>query len=250
MDRQFACPLGHTSGDLRARVRPVPNPIVARIQRRIGSIQPFNSSRWYLNEWAKAAGRVGHGKDFKVLDAGAGAAPYRKHFGQVTYETADFAEVDKEYGQLDYVCGLDRLPMPDATYDMVFCSQVLEHIPEPAAVLREIHRVLKPGGQAWLSAPLFYEEHEKPYDFYRYTQFAWRKLAEDAGFAVESLDWMEGYYGTLSYQLKMASKELSLRWAPLRLVFLGLAELFGRLDVKHKVTSAGMPKNYRCVLRA
>ncbi len=209
----------------------------------------FSSSRWYLDRWIADAGRVGTGKSFRVLDAGAGIAPYRKHFEHVTYETADFGEVDKPYSHLDYTCRLEELPMADETYDLVLCSQVLEHIPDPLPVLREIRRVLKPGGQAWLSAPLFFEEHEVPYDFYRYTQFAWRQMAAEAGLTVESLDWLEGYYGTISYQLLMASNSLPLVWLPVRLLCFALSVMFGFLDIKFKITSTGMPKNYRCVLR-
>lgn len=209
----------------------------------------FNSSRWHLDRWVAEAGRVGTDKSFRVLDAGAGTAPYRKHFQHVTYETADFGEVDKEYSHLDYTCRLEQLPMADETYDLVLCSQVLEHISEPLAVLREIRRVLKPCGQAWLSAPLFYQEHESPYDYYRYTQFAWRHLAAEAGFEVVSLEWLEGYYGTISYQLAMASNNLSLAWLPVRFIFFILASFFGVLDTRLKITESGMPKNYRCVLR-
>ncbi|GAA4535430.1 hypothetical protein GCM10023161_08950 [Mycobacterium paraffinicum] len=195
------------------------------------------------------ASRVGAGKSFRVLDAGAGIAPYRKHFEHVTYETADFGAVDKEYSQLDHICRLEELPMANETYDLVLCTQVLEHIPEPLPVLRELRRVLKPGGQAWVSAPLFYEEHETPYDFWRYTQFAWQRMAAEAGFTVESLEWLEGYYGTISYQLMMASNELPMVWLPLQLVCFVLSLVFGFLDTKFKITTTGMPKNYRCILR-
>jgi SAM-dependent methyltransferase len=209
----------------------------------------FNSSRWHLDRWVAKAGRLGADKSFRVLDAGAGVAPYRKYFEHVTYETADFGEVDKEYSHLDYTCRLEELPMADGTYDLVLCNQVLEHIPEPLMVLKEIRRVLKPDGQAWLSAPLFYEEHEIPYDFHRYTQFAWRRMAAEADFTVESLQWLEGYYGTISHQLAMASNSLPMIWLPLRIFFFAFAEVFGFLDIKFKITSTGMPKNYCCVLR-
>jgi SAM-dependent methyltransferase len=210
----------------------------------------FNSSRWYLDRWVIEAANVGKDKSFRVLDAGAGNAPYRKHFAHVTYETADFGKVDdKKYAHLDYVCRLEELPMADGTYDLVLCSQVLEHIPDPVAVLKEIRRVLKPGGQAWVSAPLFYEEHEQPYDFNRYTQFGWRRMAEDAGLTVESIDWLEGYYGTISYQLSMASNGLPAVWLPVKFACHLLAPVFAYLDTKFKITTMGMPKNYCCVLR-
>ena len=42
--------------------------------------------------------------------------------------------------------------------------------------------MLKPGGTLWLTAPLFYAEHERPYDYFRYTQFGLRHLLEREGF--------------------------------------------------------------------
>jgi len=83
-----------------------------------------------------------------VLDAGAGAAPFRGLFAHVTYETADFGQVHKNHARFDYLCDLTAIPVPDATYDLVLCTQVLEHVPDPVAVLREFNRVLKPRGQA------------------------------------------------------------------------------------------------------
>ncbi|NIP26963.1 MAG: class I SAM-dependent methyltransferase, partial [Phycisphaerae bacterium] len=51
---------------------------------------------------------------------------------------------------------LSSIPIQDNQYDMVICTQVLEHVPEPKAVLAELHRVLKLRGELWLSAPLFF----------------------------------------------------------------------------------------------
>jgi SAM-dependent methyltransferase len=110
-----------------------------------------------------------------VLDAGAGDSPYRERFAHVQYESADFERVPgKRYAASDYVCDLAAIPVEDHRYDLVLLSQVLEHLPEPGAVLAELRRVLKPGGTIWASAPLFYEEHEVPYDFFRYTQLVGR----------------------------------------------------------------------------
>jgi SAM-dependent methyltransferase len=210
---------------------------------------PVNSSRHHLRAWAAEAAAVGSDRSFWVLDAGAGDAPYRDLFSHVTYETADFGELDKEYAHIDHVCDLAAMPMADSTYDMVFSSQTMEHMPDPLRVLREFHRVLRPGGQAWLSAPFFYAEHEQPYDFYRYTQFAWRYLAEQAGFEVKEVTWLEGYYGTLSYQLHIASDVLRRqRRRTLGLAMLILARRFARMDIDQKLVGQGLCKNYRVTL--
>ena len=165
-----------------------------------------NSSRAYLHRFLTRAGQeVQPGQ--LVLDAGSGRAPYRDLFAHARYETADFLAVKgKNYTEHDYVCDLADIPVEDARFDHVLLTQVLEHLPEPRAVLAELCRVLKPGGTLWLTAPLFYAEHEKPYDFFRYTQFGLRHLLEGAGFEVREIDWMEGYLGTLSYQTRLMSK--------------------------------------------
>ena len=167
-----------------------------------------NSSRTYLRRFLeRAAAEVGPGQ--VVLDAGAGRAQYRKLFAHAQYETADFLAVaGKKYRRPDYVCDLVAIPVPDARFDHVVCTQVLEHLPEPQRVVAELARVLKPGGTLWLSAPLFYAEHERPYDFFRYTRYGLRRLLEEPGFEVLELEPLEGYFGTLSYAARHMSNHL------------------------------------------
>src|SRR5215216_6858267 len=150
-----------------------------------------NSRRTYLHRFlARAGAAVQPGQS--VLDAGAGQAPYRDLFRHARYETADFVAVKgKKYVEPDYVCDLAAIPVEDERFDHVLLTQVLEHIPEPATVLAELHRVLKPGGTLWLTAPLFYAEHERPYDFYRYTRYGLRHLLDQTGFEVRELAWLE-----------------------------------------------------------
>jgi ubiquinone/menaquinone biosynthesis C-methylase UbiE len=221
-----------------------------------------NASRTYLHEFLVRAGQeVAPGQ--YVLDAGAGRAPYRSLFDHARYETADFMAVEKKrYVQPDYVCDLAEIPVDDGRFDHVLLTQVLEHLPDPAAVLRELHRVMKPGATLWLTAPFFYVIHERPYDFYRYTPFGLRRLLADAGFEVRELAWLEGYLSTLSHQAWVLSKSLPADRASygggLEGLALSLVAKAGRrvaaravgvlsaLDLRHKLT-AGMPKNFRVV---
>ena len=143
-----------------------------------------------------------------VLDAGAGRAQYRRLFSHARYETADFMAVaGKNYRRPDYVCDLVAIPVADARFDHVVCTQVLEHLPA-AARDRGARRVLKPGGTLWLSAPLFYAEHERPYDFFRYTRYGLSACSPTRGFEVREIAWLEGYFGTLSYQARVLSRAL------------------------------------------
>lgn len=187
-----------------------------------------------------------------VLDAGAGNAPYRRYFAHARYETADFLQVRKEYaGDITYVGDLAAIPIDDNRFDLVLLSQVLEHVSDPVAVLREMRRVLKPRHLIWASAPLFFEEHEQPFDFYRYTRFGLRHIFEQAGFDDVRIDWLEGYLGTVSYELEVAARSLrGRRWMPARRA-LRLASLAAASsDARHKRTDRGHPKNYTVVAAA
>lgn len=232
------------------------------ISYRIFKSMRVNSSRVHLENFVlRAAESVS--KSSLVLDAGAGTCLYQKCFAGMNYESADFGQMDKGYGQLTYICDLTAIPVEDARYDLVLLTQVLEHLPEPLTALKELNRVLKPGCRLWLTQPFFYEEHEQPYDFFRYTQFGLDHLLKNSGFKIHEMFWLEGYYGTVAYQFELAGKYLPaqpkfyggglvgvLAAASsylLRPAFTLLSLLFSRLDLRHKYTLTGHCKNY-CVV--
>jgi len=219
-----------------------------RLKDRFG--MPVNPSRVHLDNYVRDAGRS-LPKGAVVLDAGAGDSIYRRHFESGIYESADFAKVDKPYApDLTYVCDLAEVPVADGRYDLVVLTQVLEHLPEPLTVLREMRRVIKPGAKIWASCPFYFVEHEQPYDFYRYTQFALRRLFTEAGFADIQIDWLEGYWGTVGYQITLMAQALPRRLRPLKLGLRIIGELCSRRDLGSKRTDVGHPKNYTIIATA
>lgn len=183
-----------------------------------------------------------------VLDAGAGDGAYRRHFDRFSYESADFVKLDKEYdSEITYVGDLAELPVADDRFDLVVITQVLEHLPDPLRVLRELRRVLKPKARIWASCPLFYEEHEQPYDFYRYTRFGLAHLFEQAGYREIEIEWLEGYMATIGYELDVASRALPRRARPLAIALRAASGLAARSDLRRKRTDRGHPKNYTVV---
>jgi SAM-dependent methyltransferase len=119
----------------------------------------------------------------RLLDVGAGEQPYRELFGHVQYVTTDWANsVHPGARRVDVVGPADDLPIADRSFDAVVSTQVLEHVAEPASVLRELHRLLIPGGRIFLTLPLAWELHEEPFDFYRYTRYGISHLLRASGF--------------------------------------------------------------------
>jgi SAM-dependent methyltransferase len=119
----------------------------------------------------------------RVLDVGAGEAPYAELFQHVDYQTSDWSNsVHAGARRADYIGSADDLPVQDAMFDAVLNTQVLEHVSEPARVVAELHRILKPGGRVYVTVPLVGALHEEPYDFYRYTPHGLRHLLQNAGF--------------------------------------------------------------------
>lgn len=230
---------------------------------RIRELIAFNPSRKRLDTFIAEAARSVPPKAL-VLDAGAGDGRYRHHFKHATLHATDFLQVAKPYdlARIEFVSNLVALPSAADIYDLVLCTQVLEHLPDPRSAIAGIARSLKPGGALWLSAPLFYEEHEAPFDYFRYTQYALRRMVEEQGMVVERIEWLEGYYATLGYQLKEAARSLkplpqnvpgslwlSLLLTMLRPFFAVLALFFAQLEMRHKQTDAGYNKNYVLVAR-
>jgi SAM-dependent methyltransferase len=140
-----------------------------------------------------AAARTSQGS--RVLDAGAGNAPYRELFAHCQYRTTDWAKSPHPGArEADIIAPLDALPVDDESFDTIVCTQVLEHVPDPATVLGELHRVLAKGGHLWLSVPFVGELHEEPHDYWRYTPYALRMLLERAGFVDASVEPLGGYF--------------------------------------------------------
>lgn len=125
----------------------------------------------------------------KVLDVGAGSAPYRALFAHCNYRTQDFAQLKDDqlrhgrYAPIDFVSEANAIPVPDGSFDAVICTEVLEHVPEPIAVVRELGRIIAPGGRLILTAPLGSGIHQEPYHFYGgYTPYWYRRFLKEAGF--------------------------------------------------------------------
>ncbi len=131
----------------------------------------------------------------RVLDVGAGPCRYRPLFAHCDYKTQDFMQhegstvgplADKGqwgYGQIDYFSDVMQIPVTDGFFDAVLCTEVLEHVPEPIRVVRELSRILRGGGRLFLTAPLGSGLHQEPHHYYGgYTPYWYHRFLDEAGF--------------------------------------------------------------------
>ncbi len=122
----------------------------------------------------------------KVLDVGCGSMPYREvilaNERIVEYVGMDI-ESSVDYGvKCDIVWDGSRIPVQNEAFDCVLTTEFLEHHAEPAAVLKEMHRVMTKGGFFFATVPFIWNLHELPHDEFRYTPFSLQRMMEQAGF--------------------------------------------------------------------
>lgn len=145
----------------------------------------------------------------RLLDAGAGELKNRKHCEHLKYVSQDFGQYIGGKGaavneglhsegwdtsRIDLISDITAIPVPDASFDAILCSEVLEHVPEPTHALDEFARLLKPGGQLILTAPFGSNVHMAPYHYCSgFSRYWYEHHLASRGFEIKELlpngDW-------------------------------------------------------------
>jgi len=136
----------------------------------------------------------------RLLDVGCGTKAKELLVGDLVdeYVGLDHEQTPHGLSNVDLIGTAYEIPEPDAAFDCILCTAVLEHLEEPQRALHESYRVLKPGGYALYTIPLFWHIHEEPRDFFRFTEYGCRYLFETAGFEVVEVLPMSGYWLTMA----------------------------------------------------
>lgn len=183
---------------------------------------PFNP---YWLDWSKLRSSVEDLVPYAsgtLLDVGVSEGPYRSIFEPAVdrYLGLEYPPsildkqpelwniLDRARQSVDVFGDGNRLPFQEASLDTVLCTEVLEHLPHPEAAVREMARVLRPGGRLLLTVPFSQPLHELPSDYWRFTPSALRLLAEESGLEIERID----ARGNFASALGATTSQFLLRW--------------------------------------
>ncbi len=114
-----------------------------------------------------------------VVDIGCGEQPFRR---VIEAQHARYLGVDVSQNArrtVSLLAELSGLPLADGCVDVILCTEVLEHVPDARLAIREMARVLRPGGRLICTTPFLYPLHEEPHDYTRMTVFYLSTLARE-----------------------------------------------------------------------
>jgi len=127
-------------------------------------------ARWLREEADLAAGSQ---RRPRLLDVGCGAKPYEPFFaGAVT----EYVGVDVANPAAELEGTVEEIPVPDESFELVLCTQTLEHALDPARAVRELRRVVAPGGRVLVSTHGVQVYHPNPDDYWRWTHAGLERL--------------------------------------------------------------------------
>lgn len=178
----------------------------------------------------------------RILDVGCGGKPYKSMFSSAS----EYIGIDIVPGGADLVVVPDEpWPLDDEFFDVVFATQVLEHIDNLPVLLGEISRVCKKDGVIILSFPFIYNEHGGPYDFRRFSiheagkllPFKIELIERQGGIGstitILFLNWIDDMFNTNRMSRVIKSGLLPV-WIPFCLVANFLAIILDRIDRTEK----------------
>jgi SAM-dependent methyltransferase len=147
-----------------------------KMKELISNIFGVNANENNRNKWLKETiGAIP--AELRILDAGAGELrnkPLCAHLNYISQDVCQYEGNGDNQGlqtgawdtsKIDLICDIVSIPESDASFDVILCSEVLEHLPDPQKALDEFSRLLKPNGKLILTAPFASLVHFAPYHY-------------------------------------------------------------------------------------
>lgn len=188
----------------------------------------------------------------KALDIGAGGSSYGRFFPNRL--TVDVDPMRKP----DVVADAHSLPFKDEEFEYIICTEVLEHLKNPAKAISEMKRVLKNDGTLILTTRFVYPTHDSPNDYWRFTKYGLQELFKD--WNILELIPETRTFSTIGVLLQRIAFQTRLRAdKPVKLILFILAYIFDHMnflikqeygDIKRETKEeAIMPSGYYLVCK-
>lgn len=183
-----------------------------------------NSNFYKRNDWIiEQLKTIKAGK--RILDAGAGNQRYRPYCNHLDYVSQDFGKYDKvekvegihgedewESEQCDILSDITDIPVEDESFDVILCSEVIEHLKNPILAIDEFYRILKKNGELILTAPFCSLTHMAPFYYSNgFSKYWYQDILSDAGFYVSSIIHNGNYFSYLAQEL-MRTEKMAIRY--------------------------------------
>lgn len=222
---------------------------MAWLKNKIKYLSKVNENEDTRNLWlAQILRTIPDGS--RILDAGAGQLrnkPLCFHLNYVSQDICQYEGKGDTHGfqtgtwdtsAIDLICDIAEVPEPDASFDVILCSEVFEHLPDALVVLDEFARLLKPGGKLIITAPFASLVHFAPYHFATgYSRYWFEYHLPLRKFAVQELtpngDWFRYVRQEILRLPAMARKYGDWYW-PLSYVISGISLLYFALRANSK----------------
>jgi|SRR6185312_482324 len=186
----------------------------------------------------------------KTLDIGSGGSSYQRFFPNRL--TVDIDPARKP----EVVADAASMPFKDEEFEVVLCTEMLEHVKDPLQVEREIRRVTKAGGMLILSTRFVFPLHDTPHDYWRFTKYGLREIFKEWNIIelkseTKNFSAIGALLQRISFQSELKLNKIS------KFLILSLAWIFDHLnwltkieygDIKHKKKEENiMPTGYYIV---
>ncbi len=162
-------------------------------------------------------------ENYRILDAGAGELKYKKYCAHLNYISQDFGQyngIGNEKGlqtqkwdnsKTDIISDIINIPQPDNFFDVILCSEVLEHIPDPVLAIKEFSRLLKKEGTLIITAPFCSLTHFAPFHFSSgFNRYFYEKHLSDYGFKIKEIVPNGNYFQYLAQEIHRLPKIASI----------------------------------------
>lgn len=165
-----------------------------------------------------------------ILDAGAGEQKYKKFCSHLKYTSQDFCEYDGagngkggqmgewDVSNIDIVSDIINIPCADKSFDVILCTEVLEHLPHPELAIKEFSRLLKQDGCLILTAPFCSLTHFAPYHYMSgFNRYWYENILNENGLKVLSITPNGNYFEYLAQEIRripyMTNKYSTAKWS-------------------------------------